>query len=528
MTEPIHVTTAIFYCNAPPHVGSAYEALAADVFARYQRRKRGKSNVTFLTGTDEHGEKLKRVALAQGIEPKAFTDRMSAVFRKAWEGLNVSFDYFVRTTDPAHEKFVQEMLTRTHQRGDIYFADYQGLYCVGCERFYTEKELLQGNLCPEHNRPVELITEGNYFLRLEKYREQVRAHVARNPQFIRPERYRNEALKMLAEPVGDLCISRPKSRLDWGVELPFDANYVAYVWYDAFWAYFSAPSIDDPGFAARMLPRTEHFIGKDILKTHAVYWPAILLAAGMTLPGHINVHGYLNFGGARMSKSSGNVADPVSYEKVFGPDVLRYFLMREVVFGLDGDFSDERLIQRYNADLANDLGNLVSRVLSMVTRYCAGEVRASPGVATRIDLGYGLPAAAAEKAKEFYDAIIGLPKHVDALVDGLDFSGALLAIWQALGKANAYIVATEPFNLVKDSKNSKLVEAILADLLEMLRVTASLLEPFMPATSAKILTMLNVDAQTAGKSFGGGIQPGGHKVNPPVALFPRIEKPRSA
>jgi methionyl-tRNA synthetase len=522
MDEPIHITTAIFYCNAPPHVGSAYEALAADVFARYQRRKRGRPNVTFLTGTDEHGDKLKRVALAQGAEPKAFTDRMSAVFRSAWQGLNVSFDYFVRTTDPDHEKFVQQMLTRTYQRGDIYFADYQGLYCVGCERFYTEKELLAGNLCPEHNRPVELISEGNYFLRLEKYREQVREHINRNPDFIRPERYRNEALKMLAESAGDLCISRPKARLDWGVELPFDANYVVYVWYDAFWAYFSKPSVKDPGFPARMLPRTEHFIGKDILKTHAVYWPAILLAAEMPLPRHINVHGYLNFGGARMSKSSGNVADPVSYETAFGPDVLRYFLMREVLFGLDGEFSDERLIQRYNADLANDLGNLVSRVLAMAQRYCEGAVRVPPGKATRYDLGFGLKEAAVEPARDLYWAIGGLPNHVGSLVERLDFSGALLAIWQTLGKANAYIVVTEPFNLIKDRANSRLVDAILADLLEVLRVVADCIEPFMPVTSRRLLDLLNCDEEMARAPFEKGFQPG-HRVKPPVALFPRIE-----
>ncbi|MBV8362542.1 MAG: methionine--tRNA ligase, partial [Deltaproteobacteria bacterium] len=378
MSERVHITTAIFYCNGAPHVGSAYEALAADTFARALRRKLGHDRVTFLSGTDEHGDKIRRAALAQGLKPKVYTDRMSEVFREAFAGLNVTaaarqvpaVDFWVRTTDPVHEKFVQEMLTRTYQRGDIYFRDYEGLYCVDCERFYTDKELLPGNLCPSHNKPVELISEGNYFLRIEKYREQVLAHLKANADFIRPERYRNEALNMLAEPLTDLCISRPKARLDWGIELPFDANYVTYVWYDAFWAYVSEPAtrIGLEAFARDIWPHTEHFIGKDILKTHAVYWPPILLAAGLPLFRHLNVHGWLNFGGARMSKSSGNVADPVSYERAFGADVLRYFVMREVVYGLDGDFSEERLIERYNADLANDLGNLVSRVLSMAAR----------------------------------------------------------------------------------------------------------------------------------------------------------------
>jgi methionyl-tRNA synthetase len=539
MAEPIHITTAIFYCNAPPHVGSAYEALAADVYARYKRRACGKANVTFLTGTDEHGDKLKRAATAQAMEPKPFTDRMSAAFRKAWEGLNVSFDYFVRTTDPAHEKFVQQMLKRTQERGDIYFADYQGLYCVGCERFYTEKELLAGNLCPEHNCPVELISEGNYFLRLEKYRAQVREHIERNPDFIRPERYRNEALKMLAEPVSDLCISRPKSRLDWGVELPFDPNYVAYVWYDAFWAYFSAPSLDDPNFAARMLPYTEHFIGKDILKTHAVYWPAILLAAGMTLPRRLNVHGYLNFGGARMSKSSGNVADPVSYEKAFGPDVLRYFLMREVVFGLDGEFSEQRLIQRYNADLANDLGNLVSRVLSMASRYREGKVGAS-GLWALNEVKEQLAARGTgsvsgsqttDELKQdlsLLEFIVALPRgsdlasRVSRRIEGLDFKGALEEIWLVLDAANRYIVATQPWTLAKDSNRARRLDQILANLIEALRVIGYQLEPFMPVTSRRLLDLLNVDEAAAAAPFGQGIQPD-HRVKPPAALFPRIE-----
>src|SRR5579863_7068074 len=384
MSDRIHITTAIFYCNGTPHVGSAYEALAADVFARYQRRRLGHKNVTFLSGTDEHGDKIRRAALAQGLAPKAYTDKMSELFREAFAGLNMlaaqrddpEVDFWVRTTDPVHEKFVQEMLVRTHARGDIYFRDYEGLYCVDCERFYTEKELLPGNLCPTHNKPVELISEGNYFLKIEKYRAEVIEKIKTDELEIRPLRYKNEALNMLAEPLSDLCISRPKSRLDWGIELPFDKNYVTYVWYDAFWAYVSEPAtrIGLETFARDVWPHTEHFIGKDILKTHAVYWPPILLAAGLPLFRHLNVHGWLNFGGARMSKSSGNVRDPVTYEKAFGPDVLRYFVMREVVYGLDGDFSEERLTERYNADLANDLGNVVSRVLAMAQRYFNGEI----------------------------------------------------------------------------------------------------------------------------------------------------------
>jgi methionyl-tRNA synthetase len=474
MAERLHITTAIFYGNAPPHVGSAYEALAADAFARSRRRRLGRTNVSFLTGTDEHGDKIRRAAEAEGLAPKDFTDRTSAVFRRAWDGLNVSYDYFVRTTDPEHEKFVQQMLTRSHTRGDIYFKDYEGLYCVGCERFYTEKELLPGAICPVHNSPVERISEGNYFLRIDKYRAQVLDHMQRNPDFIRPERYRNEALNMLAEPLADLCISRPKARLQWGIELPFDSNYVTYVWYDAFWAYVSAPATRDPNFIGEVFPSTEHFIGKDILKTHAVYWPPMLLSAGLPLFRHLNVHGWVNFGGQRMSKSSGNVADPVSYEAAFGPDVLRYFLLREVVYGLDGDFSEPRLIERYNADLANDLGNFTSRVLSMAARYFGGELTCAPSLD-----GDPQDAALAESMR-------GLEERVDAQVEALAFNRGLEAIWQALDVANKYIVQTAPFTLAKEQAQLPRVAQILSNLTECLRVVARDLEPYSgPASGGR-------------------------------------------
>jgi len=513
MADRIHITTAIFYCNGIPHVGSAYEALAADVFARYQRRKLGRDNVTFLSGTDEHGDKIRRAALAEGLAPKAYTDKMSTLFHEAFKGLNVDMNYWVRTTDPVHEKFVQEMLERTHERGDIYFRDYEGLYCVDCERFYTEKELLPGNVCPTHNKPAELISEGNYFLKIEKYREQVREHIADHPDFIRPERYRNEALNMLAEPLSDLCISRPKSRLDWGIELPFDSKYVTYVWYDAFWAYVSEPAtaMGLDKFTRDVWPHTEHFIGKDILKTHAVYWPPILLAAGLPLFKHLNVHGWLNFGGSRMSKSSGNVRDPVSYEKAFGPDVLRYFVMREVVYGLDGDFSEDRLTERYNADLANDLGNFTSRVLTMALRYLGGVVNTAPA------------RDGEERDRVLADAFLGLPGRVGGMVDELALNRALEAIWQALDVANKYVAATAPFTLARDPANMPRVGQILTNLVEGLRVVADTLEPFMPVTAGKLFDMLNVDEKLACAPYGEGLKPG-HKVNAPVALFPRIEK----
>jgi methionyl-tRNA synthetase len=520
MANPIHITTAIFYCNGTPHVGSAYEALAADVFARVQRRKLGTEAVSFLSGTDEHGDKIRRAALAEGMSPKAYTDKMSALFRDAWNGLNISTDYFVRTTDPEHEKFVQEMLLASQRLGNIEFRDYEGLYCVDCERFYTEKELVEGRLCPVHNRPVELISEGNYFLKIEQFRPFVAQHIRDNPEFIRPERYRNEALNMLAEPISDLCISRPKSRLDWGIELPFDRNYVTYVWYDAFWAYISEPArkLGFEHFRREVWPHTHHFIGKDILKTHVVYWPAMLLAAGFgkdQLFQHLNVHGWLNFGGSRMSKSSGNVRDPVSYERAFGPDVLRYFVMRETVYGLDGDFSEERLIQRYNADLANDLGNLASRVLSMVGRYRNGSVTAVPASDD--------PLVESDVTRSEFARISGLIDRTHHLVEALDFKGALEAIWSAIDASNKYVVATAPFVLAKDPKREARLSQVLANLLEALRVITDALEPFMPVTADKLARLLNTDQKILRAPFGEGLRPG-HRVNPPIALFPRIER----
>ncbi|HVC43417.1 MAG TPA: methionine--tRNA ligase [Candidatus Binataceae bacterium] len=521
MAEPIHLTTAIFYCNGTPHVGSAYEALAADVFARCQRRRRGRAQVSFLSGTDEHGDKIRRAAITEGLAPKAYTDKMSVLFRDAFAGLHIEFDYWVRTTDPVHEKFVQQMLLKTRALGNIEFKEYEGLYCVGCERFYTEKELLPGNLCPTHNTPVELIRESNYFLKIDQFREKVRDLVKRDAILIRPERYKNEALNMLAEPLSDLCISRPKARMDWGIELPFDDNYVTYVWYDAFWAYVSEPAsrlgLDE--FMRDRWPHTEHFIGKDILKTHAVYWPAILMAAGLPLFRSLNVHGWLNFGGSRMSKSSGNVRDPVTYEQAFGPDVLRYFVMREVVYGLDGDFSEERLTERYNADLANDLGNFTSRVLAMAQRYFNGEVTVTPEIP---DVSLFLT------KKITWSDLLELTERVDDdVTKELDFKRALEKIWAGLDVANKYIVATAPFSLAKDPAKMPQVAQILANLLEALRVIADALEPFMPVTAGKIFAMLNVDDATARQPYGAGLKPG-HKVNPPVALFPRRDKPAPA
>ncbi|HYB90853.1 MAG TPA: methionine--tRNA ligase [Candidatus Binataceae bacterium] len=517
MAERIHITTAITYSNGPPHVGHAYEYLVTDTYVRHWRRKLGSANLTFVTGTDEHGQKNRDAAIADGLSPKAFADKISALFRQAHAALNVSYDYFVRTTDPAHKKFVQEMLSRTHAAGDIVFKEYAGLYCIGCERFYTDKELIDATICPVHNRPVEHFSESNYFLKLEKYRDAIRRLIESNPGFIRPERYAHEALRMLDEPLDDLCISRPKARLDWGIDLPFDDKYVTYVWYDALCAYLSELPGNDYTGLREILPVTEHFIGKDILKPHAVYWPAMLMAVGLPVYRRLNVHGWLNFRGGRFSKSSGNIADPLEYEKTYGHDVLRYFVLRDVVYGLDGDFSDERLIERYNADLANDLGNFASRVLAMAARYFKGEITVAPAAADSDDAGFVASFTSSQPGES-------LDYQVGKMIEMLNFKGALERVWLSLDAANKYVVATSPFTLAKDPAKLARVAQILSNLLEGLRVIAGVLEPFMPATAVRLFDLLGIDERAAHLPFGQGLKPG-HRVKPATALFPRIEKP---
>ncbi|HUO06217.1 MAG TPA: methionine--tRNA ligase [Candidatus Binataceae bacterium] len=520
MADRIHITTAIHYSNGPPHLGHAYEAIVADTFARHYRRKLGKGNVTFVTGTDEHGQKNRDAAVKAGKSPREFVDGTSTLFKEAFATLEISYDKFVRTTDDTHKKFVQRMLTLTKERGDIYFKDYEGLYCVGCERFYTEKELLPGNVCPVHKQPVETVREGNYFLKLEKHRAAILKRIAEQPDFIRPERYKNEALQMLTEPLEDLCISRPKSRLDWGIELPFDDKYVTYVWYDAFCAYLS--ELEDTSIEAlsQVLPTTHHFIGKDILKTHAVYWPSILLAAGLPLYGHLNVHGFLNFGGERLSKSAGNIVDPMALANKYGPDVLRYFVLREFVYGLDGDFTEDRIVERYNADLANGLGNLTSRVLTMATKYFGGEITAEfPPPSLQDTDFYEYPGSLGS----IVDSPPSYQAKAAAFLECLHFKGTLDLIWERVGAADHYIVVTAPFTLAKDQTKLPEVAKILANLVEGLRLIAVELEPYMPKTSWRILELLNLDEATARAPYREAIK-SGHRVKPAIPLFPRIEK----
>ena len=506
MSGRIYITTPLYYVNAEPHLGSTYTNVVCDSFARFHRQR---GDDTFLlTGTDEHGEKIAEAATAAGVSPKEFVDGVSGTFRAVWDSVGIRYDHFMRTSDPHHVRFVQDVLARIHANGDIYFGAYSGLYCVGCERLYTEKELVDG-LCPQHlPKPVE-VSEPNYFFRMEKYQEQVRAHIEAKPDFIRPEGYRNEALAMLREPIGDLCISRPKSRLEWGIEMPFDAGYVTYVWFDALLNYVSG--LEARGRREELWPVASHFIGKDILKTHAVFWPTMLLAAGYPLYQHLNVHGFWTSGGQKMSKSLGNVVKPLELRDTYGMDAVRYFLLREMAFGNDADFTEQALVTRINADLANGLGNLASRTLAMMHKYFAGEVQ---------PLDPRTPEDG-ELAAAFARARTDLDTHVNALA----FHRGLEAVWRALDAANKYIVATAPFTLAKDPVQLPRVGAILHNCLESLRVAGQLLAPFMPDTAERLRSALALGDDSfadLGLSWGGAFA-AGHRIGEPVSLFPRIE-----
>ena len=511
--ERFYITTPIYYVNARPHLGHAHTSILADSMARMNRLM-GRDTY-FLTGTDEHGDKIVKAAQAAGKSPQQYCDEISGEFKSLWPKLAVHYDQFIRTTDPRHKRIVQTALQRVYDAGDIYFGDYAGFYCFGCERFYTEKELVNG-LCPDHLTKPEYIAEKNYFFRMSKYQGWLLEHIKANPDFIRPEQYRSEVIALLESgALEDLSISRPKSRLAWGVELPFDTDYVAYVWFDALLNYLTALDWPDGEKAAAYWPAANHLIAKDILKPHAVFWPTMLRAMGLPAFQHLNVHGYWLIKDTKMSKSLGNVVDPLALADKYGLSAFRYFLLREMTFGHDSSFSEEALCGRYNADLANDLGNLFSRALSMTHKYFEGSV---PEAGTIGPDEKELRHMAEEACFNF-----------QRLFERFQTAKALDALWESVRGLNKYIDAQAPWTLFKENSLDRLA-AVIVSVLECLHKVATHLLPVMPDTAALMLEQLGETIAPSSLNLTVEAEQWGRlKTGTAVAkssnLFPRMDPP---
>ncbi len=515
-----YITTPIYYVNDVPHIGHAYTTVAADVLARYWRL-RGRE-VFFLTGLDEHGQKVQQAAAKAGIDPQVHCDKLAPQFRHLWTRLNISNDAFIRTTDVQHIKVVQRYLQELFEKQLIYKADYSGWYCTFDERFWTEKDVADG-LCPDCKRPVEQLSEHNYFFKMGLYQDRLIEHIKKHDRFIRPESRRNEVLGFLTtQKLGDLSISRPKSRLSWGIELPFDTNYVTYVWFDALVNYVSALEYLPRGNPAsdRFWPANVHLVGKDILTTHAVYWSTMLMALNLPLPETIFAHGWWTVDGEKMSKSRGNVVDPYKMIDEFGVDAFRYFLLREVPFGHDGDFSREALISRINSDLANGLGNLLSRTLTLIEKNTGGLIPSR------------VLSAEGELESELRQACIELlTKQITQAIPRLEFNRALEAIWRIVQLANQYVDKTAPWKLAKSQADTPRFHTVLYYMAETLRILALSLYPFIPKTAQDLHVQLGLDfLSSTNPSFNYELElknwgwlEAGTALRKGRALFPRID-----
>ncbi len=507
------ITTPIYYVNAEPHIGHTYTTVVADTLARYHRM--AGDETFFLTGTDEHGDKIAEAARAQGSEPKAFANQISAVFRSTWETLGISFDRFIRTTDPDHMHAVQHILRIIHEKGDIEFREYQGLYCVGCERFLTERDMQDG-LCRDHERAPEERTESNYFFRMSRYFDALGEQLEREPDWIRPARYRNEVIAMLREGSGleDLCISRPKSRLDWGIELPFDENYVCYVWFDALINYLAGLGYPDAPDWEERWSGVEHLVAKDILKPHGVFWPCMLMAADIPLYRHLNVHGYWNLDDRKISKSLGNMVSPLAMRERYGFDAFRYFLLRDMSFGLDSTFSEEALVTRINADLANNLGNLLSRTLNMTARFSDGVVPA--------------PGPTDELEQEVQNAAAKAAAEMDQRMRAMELHRAVEAVTRLIDATNKYIDRRAPWKAAKEEGREAEVRTTLYTCCQALRSIGLLLAPIIPEAAAEILSRLGqadllATAQLPADATAWGALAPGTPTTKGDPLFPRVE-----
>jgi methionyl-tRNA synthetase len=508
-----YLTTPLYYVNDVPHIGHSYTNVLADCIARF-RRLQGRK-VFFLTGTDEHGDKIARAAKAEGVDPQAFVDKIAPRFEKLWTHLGISHDDFIRTTQERHTRAVQTVLERLHKKGDIFSGDYQGYYCTPCETFWSGGQLVEGK-CPDCGRSVETLEEKNWFFKLSEYQSWLIEHIQANPQFILPKSRRNEILSFLKTPLLDLCISRPRKRLTWGIEMPFDKDYVTYVWFDALINYISGCGFPENGARLKeWWPCDIQLIGKDILRHHAVIWPIMLKALDLDIPKTILAHGWWTVDGEKMSKSKGNVVDPYQVINEWGRDAYRYFLLREVPVGQDGDFSEEAIGRRYQNELGNDLGNLVNRVFSMVKRYRQGVI---PGPASKSSSG-------SPETRSLIKDSLELPDQLEGAMAQYDFKKALEAIWRVVDTANRYVEETKPWELAKQ-EDAKLDE-VLYTLCEVIRILAIFLGPFVPDTALKISEILGVkppdDGSWKAKSRWGELRPKG-VLGPSQILFPRKDE----
>lgn len=512
--DNFYITTPIYYVNDKPHIGHAYTTVLADVLSNYNRLLGVPTH--FLTGTDEHGQKVQKAAQANGIAEQEQCDRTVIRFQELWRRLDITNDDFIRTTEARHKKIVRQVLRKLYDQDLIYKADYNGWYCVPCERFFTDKDLADGGLCPECARPTGEIQESNYFFRMGQYREWLIEYINSHPDFIQPAFRANETLGFLRQPLGDLCVSRPKSRMSWGIELPFDSEYVCYVWFDALLNYITAIGYgaDDEEFA-KWWPASYHLIGKDILTTHTVYWPTMLKAMGLEMPKTIFAHGWWLVGDSKMSKTVGNVVNPMDMIDNYGVDAFRYFLMAEMSLGQDASFTEDAFVSRYNSDLANDLGNLLSRVVKMVGKNFDGV----------------LPAAAEPTGHEdeFKAAVLEAVREMRGAIEGMRLDKGIEKVLSAVRAGNRYMERTAPWSLAKKGETGKLATVIYTAA-EALRIISGLLHPVMPGKMRELRGVIGLPDEAEVdidelKSWG-GLKPGAH-FRDTTGLFPRINPPET-
>lgn len=512
MSKPtFYVTTPIYYVNDIPHIGHAYTTIACDIISRYKRISG--YDVFFLTGTDEHGQKIEQAAQQKGMTPKELADSVVQRYKNLWEKLNISNNHFIRTTDESHKKTVQEVFKRMKENGDIYLDEYEGWYCTPCETYWTETQLLDGNCCPSCRRETTKLKEPSYFFNMSKYQNKLLKHIEQNPDFIKPASRRNEIVSFIKEGLRNLSVSRVSFK--WGIPVPGDEKHVIYVWIDALTNYISALNyFDESSQLKKYWPADFHVVGKDILRFHTVYWPTMLMSIGVELPKSIFAHGWWTVEGQKMSKSLGNAIDPNWLIEKFGVDTIRYFLMREVPFGLDGDFSFKALIHRINSDLANDLGNLLNRTLGMVKRYFNGDIP-SYKVEDAVDV-------------EIFKKIEDTFDNVDLHLKDMAFNKALITIWELVSALNKYIDTTAPWALAKDKDNRDRLETVLYTSMDGIRSLSLLIYPFMPETAMKIRDQLNIKDSVEKNSFEELKQvkqlKAGGKIGEVVPIFPRLDE----